>query len=375
MEPMQPSGSYESLFEQVEFLLKMGERAEAQRILERLHTRLNNLSEKVRTRRPELEDLRVISGNILATLYRDQKRFDDAMKLLEQLVDSTPESEHLEFKHSLATLTVDKGEIDAGLDALRELAAANPDNLPVWLSLGSVLTEQELYDEAETVLKHAVSIEADDDEGLFTAYTLLFIVYKRNKNYAAAEKVWKERHQYAIDAERETVPLYEMYFPAENYERIEYWLAKEKDKLIAAYYRAQLAQRRGDKDAQKWWKKVAAIDPYDIGHGWDMCAEGVLRSGGDPEDALEIVLESLELRRASVRGVLMMAVAQLLLGDVKSARETLQQYLDGGREDGLIQGSRIPYEHWQLFTELAAGNPALSEVESYFETTPPAEDE
>ncbi len=375
MDTPQLSGSYEALFEQVEYLLKAGERDEAQRILERLHKRLNGLSEKVLARRPELEDLRVVVNSVLASVYREQSRFDDAVELYEQLIASTPETEHTDWKHALATLMLDKGEINAGLDALRELTIAHPNDLTLWLSLGSALIHQKLYDEAETAMKHAITLKTDNDEDLLAAYTLLFLVYKQTKNYDAAEKIWERRWQISKDEEKETMPLYEMFFGAGDFEKVEYWLEKEKDTLIAGFYRAQLAQRRGDENAVKLWKKVAAQNPNQFGRGWDMCAEAQLRSGEDPQKVLETILESVSLQRVSMRGVLLMAVAQLLLGNTEAVHDTLQRYVKGLQEDGIAENARIPYEHWQLFSELAAENPGVAEFEPYFETTLPENDD
>ncbi len=367
------SDSYESLFEQVEFLLKSGEREKAQRLLERLHKRLNKLSEKILARRPELEELRIVVNTVLASVYRQQAKFDEAADLYEQLIASTPATEHKEWQHALATIQLQKGETDAGLDALRALAAAHPDDLPIRLSLGSALIEQELYAEAETVLKYAVTLKTDEDEDLYAAYSLLFIVYKKTGNYDAAENVWKQRQQVATQDDRDTLPLYEMFFEAEDYDKIEYWLAKEKDPLIAGFYRAQLAQRRGSKNARKLWEKVAAIDPYDSGHGWDMVAEAQLRCGNNRQ-ALEIIYESISLRRITMRGILLLAVAQLKEDDTEAAHDTLQRYVKGLQEDGIVKEARIPYAHWQLFTELLGDHPGIADVESYFETVPPAAD-
>lgn len=369
MEEPKLSGSYEALFEQVEYLLKKGDREQAMPIVERLYHRLSNLSENVRTRRPELEDLRVVVTSILASLYREDKKFDEAHALYEELLATTPETDHDDWELGLATLKIDSGEdVAGGLDILRGLSVAHPDDISIWLTLASGLIQLKLYDEGETTLKHAIEIKPIDDKDLRLAYGLLFVVYKSRGDYAEAERVWVQWMQASGD--KDLIPLFELYFNAEDFEKVESWLEKEKNRLIAGFYRAQLAERRGDPAAKKLWEKVAAIDPTKFDRGWDMWAEAVLRSDGNPEDALAAINESIMQRTVTMRGVMLMAAAFFRMGNKEAVHKTLQDYIQGLIANGAARDTKIQYAHWQLFTELAPNPDDALEFETYFNTTP-----
>jgi len=368
MDPQQLSGSYESLFKQVDYLLNMGNVDDALPILARLHTRLAKLSDSVRVRRPELEEMRVVVSNVLGPLYRERKRYDDAIAIYQELLDTTANTDQTDWKHALALLTIDKGDALTGLDMLRSLTVANPGFLPVWLSLGSGLIGEGLFDEAEATLMHAIELKTNEDDDLSTAYDLLFVVYKKQKKYDAAEQIWRQWWQISGEETRGTLPLYEMYFQAEMYDKVTYWLEKEKDPLLAGFYRAQLMQRRGDvASAQKLWQKVASLKPERLEWGWDMWAEAVLRSDGDAELARARLTEAISQRKISMRGILLLAVAQLRLGRNENVHTTLQTYARALRKDGITEEQRIPFSHWQLFNQLAPAD-VVAEFEPYFNT-------
>lgn len=370
MEEPRLSASYESLFEQVDYLLKMGQRDEAFPIVERLYSRLSKLSDNVRRRRPELEDLRVVVTSVLASLKRENQELDDALALYEELIASTPETDHSDWLLAQATILVDKGDVSAGLDILRELAVKHPDDMQTWLTMASGLIRENLLDEAEATLKHAIKIEGAETEDMRMAYGLLFVVYKKQQNYDAAEKTWVSWMQRSDEAKDDTIPLFELFFDAQNYEKVEYWLKREKNPLLAAYYRAQLASRRDEPDAKKLWEKVTSFSPTEENRGWDMWAEAQLRSDGDPQKALEAIQESVMRRTVTMRGVLLMAISQLRLGHIDTAHKTLEDFVHGLEVDGMAEDEKLRHAHWQLFNELS-GDAPTAEFEQYFATTPP----
>ncbi len=371
----QLSGSYEALFQQADEHLQNGELEEAKQIFRRLHHRLGRLSQKVRDLRPELEDLRIISTEILATLLRDEKTFDEAEKLYQNLIDTTPNDFHNKWEHALAWITINRGDIDAGLEKLRALTVAYPDDQSLWVSLGGALVKEERLDEAEEALKRAIALpplEDEDDNRMI--YGMLFVLYKRQNRIDDAEQVWLDWRE--VSGIADAIPLYEMYLEYDEPERLAHWLEKEKNPVIRGFYKAKMAHRHGEMEvAQKWWRKVAKLPVDEYDYAADMWAEASLRSHSDSQAVLDVLEDGLENNVISIRGMLLFAVVKIRLDNLDSAEQLLELYRQRMVDDLLAENDKIPYSGWQLFSDLVTDESLIERFKGYFNTEPLPEDD
>ncbi len=369
------SGSYEALFQQAHEYLQGGKTAEAIQIFRRLHHRLGRLSEKVRKLRPELDDLRIMAIEVLATLLQDEKNFDEAEKLYRELIETAPEEAHNKWKHALVWIAINRGDVDAGLDELQTLTVAYPDDQSLWVSLGGILVRKDRLDEAEEAFKRAIALPSHGEDGGRMIYGMLFVLYKRQKRFDDAEKIWLDWQKSSGIAD--SIPLYEMYLEYDMPERLERRLEKEKDPVIRGFYKAEMARRRGEMEiAQKWWRKVAAhtVEAYD--YDVDMWAEAMLHTNADPQEVFDVLEEGLASGIISMRGMLLFAVVNIRMDGLDAAERILDTYRQRMIDDHLAENDKISYSIWQLFASLVSDENHLERFRKYFNTEPlPKDDE
>ncbi len=384
LQPQMLSGSYEELFERGKMHLQLGEFEAAEAIFERLYKRLTRINETVFRRRPDLEELRVVSTSTLALLLRRRKEYDRAIDLYQKLMEITPVEDHLEWQFALAGLKVSMGDVDTGLDELRGLAMANPGEQKLWASLGLALMEIDNLPEAEVALKHAADIKSKNPEDQFAIYGALFSLYKNQARYNEAEKMWQRVVQVSTKDEAPWEPLYDMFLDAGLLERIEYWLQKDNNPFRSGLYRGKVSQARGDVDgALKIWQKTAAISPDSYKLGQDFWAEAALRSNYDPDEVARTLYQTTQDESITMLGALLLAVAEIRNRKLEQAHGLLQVYIQGLLPNPSSSSAqvKIPHKEWQLFAELLPDVEVTAEFEPYFHTETdkkmdlPAEDE
>lgn len=323
-----PAGSYEDLLDQASDLWDAHCYDQAEECYRRIYERLNKLGQSAFKYRPELEKFLTFSIEGIARAHHRRGELEAAANLYQQLLEITPLEIHSRWLNALARLTVESGQLEAGLDQLRSLVVQYPDQTWLWLSLGEVLFLANQFTEAEQQFRRVLARKKEDQTILRHANTFMFFIYRRWKRWEEAEKYWLAATEIA---EATAYPvLGRMYLEAGNFKKAEYWISKDSDTFTQDFYRGLLAHATGDTDsAANYWAKVVACDPFDHLGDSDLWAESALRLNRPPEEIIRVIEQLLAQQHSGIfRLQLMWAVAQIRSGQVEQAHGTCQALLD-----------------------------------------------
>ena len=262
-------------------------------VFERLYARLSRLNDKIFKRRPDLKKLRLLSTEVLAALLLQQKEFERADSLIQELIQLTapqqPEARWLQMR-LLHRLEKTSEDFETMMDELRALAVMNPDDKWAWLTMGRLWLNKENYAEAESNLKRALKHNGSFTDFMFTQ-TTLFHLYRKQKRFNEAEDAIKALWA-GIDnpAAKMPFPLYKMRLQNGNFKRAAYWLKHETNLLRKNFYHGVLAEKQGNKKtARKFWQKTAAEDPARFDDGLDSWLHAALLLEKDPAFILKTI--------------------------------------------------------------------------------------
>jgi len=137
--------------------------------------------------------------------------------------------------------------------------------------------------------------------------------------------------------------------------------------LIAGYYLGKVALAQGQPDeAQKHWEKVAQKSPLDFDDGYDLWAEATLRTDGDAALVADATYQLIAMHRITMRGALLLAVAEVRRGELDSAHSVLQTYMKGLGAELNSDLARLEPEDWAIFAELVPNDMDIEPFKQYF---------
>jgi len=365
------SGSYEDLYERGMFYFEQEQFDEALPVFERLYARLNKLSEKSFSRRPDLKELQQISTEALAAILGRQKEFERANDLIQELIQMTaPQLPEARWLQASLFYKIEQGEdFQAVLDELRAMAVMYPDNRWVWMTIGRMLSQAGDHAEAESNLKRAIEREGSMIDYMI-AQTALFALYKQQQRFDEAEKTMKALWRKLDDPDAQRpYPLYWMYLQAGNLNRAEYWLEKEKNPIRTNFHRGLLAQKRGDAvEASDFWEKAVAEDLALFDEGYSDWAEAALRLEKDPKyiaQSLEPVTDDYD--EVATKTLLMLSIAHIRAENLEAAHKVLTELNNEEVDTSLLKSPALNAEDWQIFTELISDGETQEAFKQYFE--------
>ena len=114
---------------------------------------------------PESDTADVDLYSILGSLYLQFDRADDALPLLEEAVEYYPESQEIQELRLNAFTAA--GEVEQALDAYREQVERNPENAIFRYNYGSLLLNDEQYEEAAEQLERASELDPENGDIFF----------------------------------------------------------------------------------------------------------------------------------------------------------------------------------------------------------------
>jgi predicted Zn-dependent protease len=114
----------------------------------------------------------------LAMSYFENKQFNEAKRLLEQLL--AQDKNNLFYVDTLSDTYIRLNKLDKALKMLEELNLLMPYNQVVALNLASVLLEAKKYEKAEVLLQDYLLVKP----GNFIAYDLLTTIYRKQSKMA-----------------------------------------------------------------------------------------------------------------------------------------------------------------------------------------------
>jgi tetratricopeptide (TPR) repeat protein len=359
------SNSYEDIYARAESNLVKGEYEAAYQDFHRLGDRLSRLKPTVLNRRPGLQDLLLLSLAKQGEILHTQNEFEQAAQIYRRLIEIAPERRDT-WQRRLALVSIDMGQIEAGLDELRAQAVAHPGDHELWLAIGLECEALGRVDEAEENLQRAAR-SAADPEDKNDAYLALFDFYRGQERVEEALTAWKqawEAHGHQPDY---VFPLYQMMWEIGDLKRAYEYLSQEKNPLRKGFHQGLLAVSEGKaEEASRHWRRVAKRDPLEFETGHEAWAEAALRVNHPPEEviaALGVILDSGNLTQ---RVLLLQAIAEARIGHTEHA----QDMLEVARKIRLRTRPRqekLSATDWALLNELVANKDITRQLQQYFD--------
>ena len=264
-------------------------------------------------------------------LYVDSKRYEDAIIVLEGLLQGAPQSSDLHYLKGVAYygnkendramqafkkvqprsrffqdaavhisyLYQEQGQVDAAIDFLKGILKNNPENPEFMYYLGTLYEESERYEAAEKYLKQAIGIEPERAKFYFR----LGVVYDK----------WGHKEK-SMEAMRTTIKLDPKHANALNY---------------LGYTYADLGQNLDE--AERLIKEALKYKPND-GYitdslGWVYYKKGLY------EQALKLLIRAIELVPDDPIMLEHLGDAYLKTNDIQNALKYYQQSLKNKKKD------------------------------------------
>ena len=184
--------SYEGLYGRAQNQLQAGDVEGAITTLRRLVDRLKHLSERVLHRRPDLGTLHLQARMNLVRILAAEARYAEAIEAEEVLLETHPD-ETSKWRRDLAVLRAAKGEVNAGLSELEELAKEAPDEPGGWVILGVENRLAGKLADSQTALDRALEAsKGSDGETAAGIHYQHFLLYKEMRQLDEALTAWEE---------------------------------------------------------------------------------------------------------------------------------------------------------------------------------------
>jgi tetratricopeptide (TPR) repeat protein len=356
--------SYEGIHERARTLLQSGDIEGSIALYRRLTDKLNNLPDRILDRRPQLRDLHREARLMLANLLASEGRYAEALEVERVLLKTHPEQAD-RWRRELAVLRIAKGEVEAGLTELRELAEEGPDEPGRWIVLGMENRLAGRLGDSQGALDQALDVcPADDNDNLAAIHFQRFLLFREMKRVDDALAAWEEAVAHSPETGSTAREVYTMLTEEGRYEEALRYVARDQNSLQAGFQRGLVASLTGrSREAKQEWRDVANLDPSDFEYGHDAWVEAVLRLG-DPDPALEWLQESLP-RYGTVRLLVLSGIGWAMRNDPEVAAALFQQAIN------LLRRRRPPKQKldradWQLLDSLVADEETKPPLKSYF---------
>jgi tetratricopeptide (TPR) repeat protein len=316
-------GSYYDLITTARDHMARSEWTEAAAIQQRVIDRIQRLPEKQRRFGADLALFVTAAAADLVEVRAELGDYGAAIDLCQQLqVLDAANAAH--WRRRIPLLRIDSGESAQGLADLRALAEREPGNFEHWMALAHQGIEQGSLLYTAEALEHAWALaQADPDDRVkamvhFTRYRL----YRAQERWLEARDAWQQAA--ALDAQLRDATgeivvrmFLEVGLLDEAYTALD---QIELEALVADYYRAQIAYRRGDQVRARYlWRRIAQPE---LGDDANLALQATALCWlGEPQQALSIMLGKLDSAvEFNVRNALALGLAWAMHGNLDAAR-------------------------------------------------------
>jgi tetratricopeptide (TPR) repeat protein len=356
--------SYESLQRQAEGALGRGDVNEAVELYRRLSSRLARLSDVVLRRRPELRDLHREARVRLAGILRQEARYAEALEVTEVLLETHPEDLSL-WERECAVLQVAKGDVEAGIARLEELAQAEADDPNGWVLYGRETRLVGRLTDSEAALDRALTVaDGTEPEALSRIHYERFLLLREMARLDDALGEWDRATQLASDLWATVDQVYSALLSSGRYSDAAALATRDPNPMRAGFQRGLIDHMTGRQEqALESWQTVAALDPTTFEDGHDAWVEAVLRLG-DPEPAL-IALQGLLSTHATPRLLILSGIGWAMRQDQELAAKLFQQAISVLRRQRPPK-QKLDSADWRLLDSLVPNAQLKATLRTYF---------
>ncbi len=125
----------------------------------------------------------------LVDTYREQKNYQEALRLSEEAVQKQPDNRRLKLAY--AAQLADMGKGDQALTEARSLLKNSRDDQDIWIAIADINRRLKRWKDAEDAVAKAEQLSSRPEERQ-TANFVLAEIYERQKKYDDAEQVFKK---------------------------------------------------------------------------------------------------------------------------------------------------------------------------------------
>lgn len=347
---------------------------EAAAIQERVIERIGRLPEQRRRPGSELALYLTAAMADLVEVRAAQEDYAAATELCQQL-QFLDAGQADYWRRRVPLLRVQQGEVEEGLAALHALAEREPDNLDHWMTLAQQGIAENVLDYVEEALDRAraLALTGSDNQASALVHFTRFRLYRAQRRWLEAGEAWQQAA--ALDEEiRDATSdiVVRMFLQAGMLDEAYAALDQiELEPLVADYYRAQIAYRRGDRvRAQHLWRQIAQAE-------LDATSPNLALQGtaycwlGEPRQALGLMLREIETGlEFTARNAIVLGLAWAMHGNLDAARTNYSMavtsiamnaagskisLLDRWEFETLVQDEAIRAELLPYFEEAVAG--------------------
>lgn len=358
-------GTYESMYQRAQSLLRTGNTSGAIEVLQRVCRRLGTLSEETLRRYEDVARFGHLAGLELSSVLASEGRYDEAVEALRALVRFSPEDAD-DIERRAARLQISKGDLDEALSSLSSLTERFPYDPTHWLALSEARLARAEYAEAEAALKRALELASEPDYQALLHFRL-FILHREQGHQPEALEAWDRMAELSPDmARRLARELYTYLLDLGELDLLRRYLRRDPSELRAEYYRGVLDNREGDfASGSARWRRLLEKNPLEAAEGQVEWVEAALRTGRT-EEALA-VLSSDQVQDLSPWIGLLLAIGLVRMGEIESARRTLKAWTRM-LHSSVPRRTRYARADWEFFTSLTDNREAVATLKEFFDT-------
>jgi tetratricopeptide (TPR) repeat protein len=256
--PTELPDSYESIYTRALTQMAEGRGDEAIESMLRIVNRLGRLRPETLQRRTNLQQTLVAAWDASIRFLRWEKRYDQAIATTESVLDRLPSPES--GRRRVASLMIEKGEVEEGLTRLRQIAETLND-FGSWIDLGAEHFALKRYGKAETSYQSALAM-AESNEHAVIANSALLRVYQETDRVDQVLDVWNLALVLDPELAEQAVEVYGWLIRRGELDRARPFLERERNPITRTFYEGLLEWYAGQQEAARQrWREVLEMDP------------------------------------------------------------------------------------------------------------------
>ena len=360
--PVELADSYESIYRQAVAEMSAGNADEAIDLMLRIVHRLGRLQPETLERKPNLQQMLSNASGSAIEFLRWQKRYDEAIAVCESMVDRSPAPDDL--RRRIASLTIEKGEVEEGLARLRQMAEESP-SFASWVSLGAEHLVLKQYAEAEECYQSALSLAGSNEEAAVTN-TLLFEIYRKTGRKEEALGAWNMALVLDANLGDHGQQVSRWLIEQGDLDEAAKYVERDRDPVRRTFYAGLLDWQAGRRQAAETkWKSILGMEVDEENPSVEAWMEAALRLD-QPDKVIDLAEKFSAESRSTRDTAILLGIAHAMRGEVDVAQKWLDRvvvYL----QRSWPSRDKIPAEKWELRGPMLPDDKVRQDLAAYFD--------